>query len=42
MSMANLFEMIDTRGRGYITKEDFKEIFKNIGGDLKLNETELN
>ena len=41
MSMAGLFEMIDKHGRGYISKEDFKDIFNNLG-ELKLNESELN
>jgi len=41
MSMANFFEMIDKHGRGYISREDFKDLFENLGG-LKLNEGELN
>ena len=41
MTMASLFEMIDKKGRGYISKQDFKDIFDSLG-ELKLNESELN
>jgi len=39
--MSDFFEMVDKHNRGYISREDFKDVFTNIGG-LKLNESELN
>ena len=41
MSMANFFELIDKHNRGYISRDDFKDMFQNMG-DLRLNENELN
>jgi len=41
MDMAKFFEMIDKHGRGYISKEDFKDLFSNLP-ELKLNEHEVN
>ena len=40
MSMSDYFEMFDKHKRGYISKEDFADIFNNLDG-LKLNESEL-
>lgn len=41
MDMASFFDMVDKHKRGFISREDFKDIFDNLGG-LKLNESELN
>ena len=38
-SMGDLFELIDRDGRGIISREDFKDIFENLG--LKLDKHEL-
>ena len=39
--MSNFFELIDKHNRGYISRDDFKDMFQNMG-DLRLNEHELN
>ena len=40
--MSDFFEMIDKHKRGYITREDFKDMFSNLGQALpNLNEKEL-
>ena len=42
ITMSDMFSMIDKHGRGYISREDFKDMFKNLGSDLpNLNESEL-
>ena len=42
IEMSNFFEMIDKHGRGYITREDFKDMFDNLRDSLpNLNESEL-
>jgi len=30
MNLAKLFEMIDKRGNGIISREDFEDVFKNL------------
>lgn len=40
ITMAEFFEMFDKKGRGYFSREDFKDIFKTL--DLKINESEQN
>ncbi len=39
-SLSNLFEIIDTTGRGYIDRSEFAEIFHSL--NLKIDEQELN
>ena len=42
IQMSDFFEMIDKHKRGYITREDFKDMFSNLGQALpNLNEKEL-
>ena len=42
IQMSDFFEMIDKHGRGYITREDFKDMFANLRDSLpNLNESEL-
>lgn len=38
-SLANLFELIDKSGRGFIDRTDFKDIFKSL--NLNIDESEL-
>ena len=40
ITMAKFFEMFDKKGRGYFSRDDFKEIFNSL--DLKINESEQN
>ena len=40
ISMSEFFQVIDKNQRGYITREDFKDIITNL--DLKINEAEQN
>lgn len=37
--MSDAFELIDKEGRGYISRDDFKDIFKNL--NLKITEIEI-
>lgn len=39
-SMSNLFELIDKNGRGFISRDDFTDIFKSLS--LKIDQMELN
>ena len=40
--MSDFFEMIDKHKRGYITREDFKDMFNNLREQMpNLNESEL-
>lgn len=42
IQMSDFFEMIDKHKRGYITREDFKDMFSNLRDSLpNLNEREL-
>ena len=39
--MNSFFDMLDKHGTGYVSREDFQDLYENIQG-LKLNENELN
>ena len=40
--MRDFFEMIDKHKRGYITREDFKDMFNNLREQMpNLNDSEL-
>lgn len=38
-SLLDAFTLIDKEQRGYISKEDFRDIFKNLG--LKIDQSDL-
>ena len=40
-SMAEAFELMDKKGEGAISKEDFRDIFKNLGIGNKIDPNEL-
>lgn len=42
LSMDRYFDMFDKHERGYISREDFRDIFDNIKEHINLNENELN